>query len=380
MALIRQETTQSSSTKPFGGNQNLTASAQKFALGAIDSGISSNSLSIVVWQMVPGAYSIHVNGENKGSSTSSLTPSAFDKVGNDMAGDILEVIAYDRALSDGIRQKIEGYLAHKWDTSTSSALLVDDLPSSHSYKVEKPAFGGTQILTFQPLPDRYVGQSTTLNVSSDAGLTNFTFDSNDSSVVSFGGNATDGYTVTGLKEGRVIITATQPGQTPWNSATASQLFIALPRNDQNITFAEIPDQNVLSPSFKLEANATSELPVSFTSLHTNIATVDENGTVTIVGAGVATIRATQAGNDNYNPAQPVEKTLTVIKVPQTITFNPLSDASLFAGTYSLNGKATASSGLPVSFTSDDATVASLSGTTLTLHKGGTVTITSSQPG
>ena len=31
------------------------------------------------------------------------------------------------------------------------------------------------------------------------------------------GNATDGYTVTGLKEGKVTITATQPGQAPWNS-------------------------------------------------------------------------------------------------------------------------------------------------------------------
>ena len=57
--------------------------------------------------MVPGAYSIHVNGVNKGSSTSSLTPAAFDKIGNDMAGDILEVIAYDRGLSDGVRQKLE---------------------------------------------------------------------------------------------------------------------------------------------------------------------------------------------------------------------------------------------------------------------------------
>ena len=67
--------------------------------------------------MVPGAYSIHVNGENKGSSTSSLTPAAFDKVGNDMAGDHPEVVAYDRALSDGVRQKLEGYLAHKWEAS-----------------------------------------------------------------------------------------------------------------------------------------------------------------------------------------------------------------------------------------------------------------------
>ena len=76
----------------------------------------------------------------------------------------------------------------------------------------------------------------------------------------------------------------------------------------------------------------------------------------------------------------MEKTLTVTKAPQTITFNALTDASLFAGTYSLNGKATASSGLAVSYATSDATVASLSGTTLTLHKGGTVTITASQSG
>ena len=122
------------------------------------------------------------------------------------------------------------------------------------------------------------------------------------------------------------------------------------------------------------------MPVSFTSLHTSIATVDANGTITIVGPGVATIRATQDGNASYNPAQSVEKTLTVNKVSQTITFGALSDASLNTGTYSLSGKATASSGLAVGFSNSDSSVATLSGTTLTLLKGGTVTITASQSG
>ena len=53
---------------------------------------------------------------------------------------------------------------------------------------------------------------------------------------------------------------------------------------------------------------------------------------------------------------------------------------MFAGTYSLNGKATASSGLAVSYATSDATVASLSGATLTLHQGGNVNITASQSG
>jgi hypothetical protein len=81
-------------------------------LGAIDSGVSSSDGGIVVWQFEPGAYSIYVDGVNKGSSTSSLTPNAFNKVGNDFAGEIAEVVAYDRALSDGVRQKLEGYFAH----------------------------------------------------------------------------------------------------------------------------------------------------------------------------------------------------------------------------------------------------------------------------
>ena len=130
----------------------------------------------------------------------------------------------------------------------------------------------------------------------------------------------------------------------------------------------------------MDANASSGLPVSFESLHTSIATVDANGTVTIVGPGDATIRATQDGNGSYNPAQSVEKVLSVTKVPQTITFGVLSDASLNAGTFSLVGKATASSGLAVIYATSDATVASLSGSTLSLLKGGTVTITASQGG
>ena len=367
-AIIRQSINQTVSTKPFGGNQFFTSSSQKFSLGVMDSNIPSTSFSVLVWQMVPGDYSIHVNGTNKGTSTSTLLPEAFDKVGNDLIGHIAEVVAYDRGLSDGVRQKLEGYLAHKWG-------LEYRLPSTHSYKATKPAFGGSQVLTFQPVPDKQVGQSAPLNVSSDSGLTAFTFDSNDSSVVSFSGN-----TVTGLKVGKVTITASQAGQSPWLSATASQPFIvtATPRVDQNITFADIPNKTVLSSSFNLDANASSGLPVSFAVISGTSATVESNGTVTITGPGVTTIRASQDGNGSYNPAPTVEKTLTVSKVAQTITFNALSDASLQAGTYSLN--ATSSSGLSVSFISSDSTVAELSGSTLTLKKGGSITITAQQGG
>ena len=246
---------------------------------------------------------------------------------------------------------------------------------NHSYKLAKPAFGGSQVLTFQPIPDKQAGQTVTLDVTSDSGLTAFTFDSNDSSVVSFSGNV-----ATALKVGKVTITATQAGQSPWLSATASQPFIvtATPRADQTISFADIPNKTVQSAGFNLDANATSSLPVSFSVVSGNSVSVETNGSVTILRAGVTTIRAYQDGNGSFNPAPTVDKTLTVNKVTQTITFGTLSDASLQSGTYSLS--ATASSGLAVIFASSDSTVASIDGSSLELHKGGTVTITAKQDG
>jgi len=46
-------------------------------------------------------------------------------------GDIAEMILYGNALDNINRQKIEGYLAHKWN-------LASELPSDHPYKNSAP--------------------------------------------------------------------------------------------------------------------------------------------------------------------------------------------------------------------------------------------------
>ena len=51
------------------------------------------------------------------------------------------------------------------------------------------------------------------------------------------------------------------------------------------------------------------------------------------------------------PPPYVEKVLTVTKAPQTITFGALTNARPLPGTYSLDGKATASSESAVSYAS-----------------------------
>ena len=73
------------------------------------------------------------------------------------------------------------------------------------------------MLTFQPLSDKQVNQTVNLVVSADSGLSSFTYDSNDSTVVSFSGNV-----ATGLKVGKVRITATQAGDGNWLPASAYQ--------------------------------------------------------------------------------------------------------------------------------------------------------------
>ena len=109
-----------------------------------------------------------------------------------------------------------------------------------------------------------------------------------------------------------------------------------------------------------------------------MATVTSSGTVDVLGTGVATIRASQDGNSSFNPAPTVEQTLTVSKAAQTITFGAFPNQNLSAGVYTLS--ASASSGLGVSFTSSDSSIASVSGNVATLVAGGTVQITANQGG
>ena len=63
---------------------------------------------------------------------------------------------------------------------------------------------------------------------------------------------------------------------------------------------------------------THDLPVSYSSSNTNVATVDSNGNVTAVANGTATISAIFAGDNTYNP-KTVTYTLTVSGIKQNLT-------------------------------------------------------------
>ncbi len=166
------------------------------------------------------------------------------------------------------------------------------------------------------------------------------------------------------------------------NSPATQFFnivIAASGRGQVITFAPLIDRALSNLSYGLFATATSGLPVSFASL-TPTTCLASGTSMSLLAVGTCTIRASQAGNANYDPAPNVDRSfaITPALLSQTITFGALSDRPLSAGAFSVS--ATASSGLPVTFSSLTTAACTVSGSTVTPVALGTCTIRASQAG
>ncbi len=175
----------------------------------------------------------------------------------------------------------------------------------------------------------------------------------------------NGTSPTPNEDDEVAVTAGAPGSGPQN---------------QTITFNAIPNKVTTDAPFTVSATATSGLPVSF-SIVSGPATIAGN-TITLGGTtGTVTVRASQSGNTSWNAATPVERSFTVSApglLNQTITFNAIPNKVTTDAPFIIS--ATASSGLPVTFTLVSGP-ATLSGNTVTLTgTTGTVTIRASQAG
>ena len=130
-----------------------------------------------------------------------------------------------------------------------------------------------------------------------------------------------------------------------------------------------PNTLTLSPGA-----ASSGLPVKL-SVKSGPATISGN-VLTFMAAGPVVVAANQAGNAQYLSAPEVTLALSVLKAPQTITFGPIP--AMKSGSVVL--AATASSGLPVTYTSSNPAAATVSGNTLTVVAPGVSRITARQAG
>jgi YDG domain/Putative Ig domain/Putative metal-binding motif len=232
-----------------------------------------------------------------------------------------------------------------------------------------------QVITFNELSAKTYGDlSFSLNGTASSGLA-LIYSSSNTDVATIVGN-----TVTIVGAGSTTITATQLGNDNYNPATEIARELIINKADQTIIFEPLASRLDTDESFTLTATASSGLPVSFTSEDESIITISGN-VATIVGSGTAVINAAQGGNTNYNPATLISREQLIINTQlanQTITFEPLTESTYGDMPFSLN--ATASSGLAITYTSSDETIATINGNIVTLLQPGTVNITALQEG
>jgi hypothetical protein len=160
------------------------------------------------------------------------------------------------------------------------------------------------------------------------------------------------------------------------SASSGSVALQVNQASQTITFAAIPTQTYGVGPITLSAAASSGLAVSY-AVTSGPATVSAN-LLTITGVGSVIVQASQVGNTNYAAASPVSQTFTVNQASQSITLTQTAPKSAPYNS-SFTVTATASSGLPVSFSA--AGVCSNVGGTFTMtNSSGTCTVTVSQSG
>ncbi len=118
----------------------------------------------------------------------------------------------------------------------------------------------------------------------------------------------DSLSITGV--GTIIIKAQQPGDDIYSAATPKNDTIIVVKGNQVIDFPPIPDQMYrINKTIPINPTSSAGLTVAETIV-SGFATVSGN-IVRLTGAGNVTVRATQAGNANYNPATPVDRTFCV---------------------------------------------------------------------
>ena len=159
------------------------------------------------------------------------------------------------------------------------------------------------------------GQSITLAASSSANLP-VTF-----TVVS--GNASlNGSTLTINGAGAIVVRATAAGSTNYKTGFAERTINSA-KLSQTIAFPALANKIATDGPFEVTASASSGLPVTLTVVSGSPALISGK-TITLTGApGTVTIRAAQAGNDNYSPADDVLQSFEVIAENDRIFFGGL---------------------------------------------------------
>lgn len=215
----------------------------------------------------------------------------------------------------------------------------------------------------------------------------FALDSSSTGTGTIAGNI---LTVTGV--GNLVIDANVAASTDYAAATPVPQTVVVNQGAQPIVFSPLASPvnyltGLMIPLsatgggsgnpvvFTLDANSTGTAVISTTTVTGGIS----SAVLVVTSQGTLVIDANQLGTANFAAATQVQQSVKIAApLPtQAITFtNP---GTQVVGT-PLSLVATASSGLPVSFSTTTATVCTVSDTTVTFIAAGTCAVTAAQPG
>lgn len=197
-----------------------------------------------------------------------------------------------------------------------------------------------------------------------------------SAVLDQNGQAT--FTTSTLGVGSHSITASYEGDSKAAPSVSAPLVQVVNKANQAIHFGPLADRTFGDADFTVSATASSGLPVTF-SIFSGPATISGNS-VHLTGAGAVTVRASQAGDSNYNAAADVDQSFTVAKAGQAIAFAPLPDKTFGDPPFTVSATG-GGSGNPVTFgAGGNCTAGGINGSVITLTGAGSCTVTASQAG
>lgn len=215
-----------------------------------------------------------------------------------------------------------------------------------------------QSIAFVQIPVKTFGDASfNVSASVQSGLT-VLFSSSNTSVATISGN-----TINIVGGGTSIITASQSGNNDFTAALAvDQIFTVNPASQvlsvNPLTEGVIALKDIAG-TIQVSASSSSGLPVTISLGTGSPGLLNSNNQITnIYQTGKIVILVFQAGNANYNEAS-ISHSFGVAKTNQYLTFNPPGLKTF--GDDSFIPTASASSGLPVIFSSSNHSAARVSG-------------------
>jgi hypothetical protein len=188
------------------------------------------------------------------------------------------------------------------------------------------------------------------------------------------------FVMTGL--GNVTLVANQAGNNNYLPASSVSNSFLIVQGSQSITFPTIRNIPLPSAPFKLNATASSGLPVSYALVGSNNpATLTNGNTLKINAPGLITIVANQAGTNLFSPAPPVTNSF---RSGSNQTIAPF--ARIAGGTYvnpstNLTIKIPkSSSGLPVVLSVKSGPAATNGSNSISITGAGTIVLAANQIG